>query len=99
MYSQAQQAAPEATPEAQEATPETPEEEPAIETEGGTADEPAPEVNAETKQESALLGMVGGITGALTILQALSAGQIARESAVRLFSLFIIMSRLRRQRR
>jgi HK97 family phage portal protein len=89
MYSQAKpEDEPAEQPEAKEPEAEAPE----VETEGGTAEEPAPEVSAETKQESALLGMVGGIQGALEILQALAAGQIARETAVRMFSLFYHIS-------
>lgn len=49
---------------------------------------PEPDSTTEDQVESELLGKVGGITGAIEILNSLGEGTITRETAVRLFVLF-----------
>ena len=64
-----------------------------VEAEGGTPDDPKPEVTPEANARSALLEMAGGITGSLQIFASLSAGEITRETAIGLLTMFFGISR------
>lgn len=55
---------------------------------GGTANEPAPQTGEVEQAQSALMGMVGGVAAALQILEGLSAGEIQRDTAIQLFIMF-----------
>ena len=86
MYTQQQQEAskPDATPEPK---PEADagangSAEPVVESDGGTASEPAPQTGKEEQAQSALMGMVGGVQAALQILDSLATGEIGRDTAI-----------------